>query len=392
MSRLASLLIVLLAIAVATPVLAEERLSLSGAMRVRGFHVDIDSQDSTSTFANQRLRIGGKLSIAEGVSVSFRTDITESTWGSQAGGARVGFAGGNARVDNIHFDRAHLDLQNDMFHLRAGQQFYGFGLTGVDNQSTGLLLNIKGAVPVTIIGALDDNNGTSSDGFTYGVSVGHKTDAYAADIFAASSVKRTNMDEEVYMLGLTYAQNFEALKIFTEIEYFTGDATATVDAYGLQAVVDVSTAVSETVTIGGQFFYAMGDDEDAQYYVLGNEFNTWDGLFDLSTGGNLTASSITGGNPYVVLGSGAGLYGGRVYVDMKASDQVMVSASGFYGVADEDDVALYENAMALAAGLKYNFMPKTYINFQVQYTDKSKELAADDLEKLDVGTALVVNF
>src|SRR5210317_2214868 len=63
--------------------IAEDRLSLSGEMRVRAFHVDVDSADNTETWANQRLRIAGKIAVAEGVSVHFRTDITEGTnWGN----------------------------------------------------------------------------------------------------------------------------------------------------------------------------------------------------------------------------------------------------------------------------------------------------------------------
>ena len=57
-------------------------------MRVRAFHVDVDDDsddDSTNTWANQRLRIAGKIAVAEGVSVTFRTDITEGTnWGDSS--------------------------------------------------------------------------------------------------------------------------------------------------------------------------------------------------------------------------------------------------------------------------------------------------------------------
>jgi len=280
MSRLASLLIVLLAIAVATPVLAEDRLSLNGQMRVRAWHIDVDGDDQTNTYADQRLRIGGKFSVAEGVSVNFRFDATESNWGAQPA-----FGGGRIPNDgSMQWDRAHLDLQNDMLHLRAGSQFVGFGQSGFDAQDNGLLLNIKAPVTVSIFYMLDDDNnskdeyvidndplsstygdliekfeGNKSDSHYYGVQVGHKTDMYASNIFVAG---QKDFDEEVYVLGLTYAQSFDALNLYTELEYFTGDASETEDAYGLQLFADLSAAVTETVTVGGQFFYAMGDEDE----------------------------------------------------------------------------------------------------------------------------------
>lgn len=389
MSRLVKFMIVLLAIAVATPVLAEDRLSLGGQMRVRGWHVDVQEPDTdnTQTWVDQRLRIGGKFSVAEGVSVTFRFDATEASWGSQPG-----FGGGRlVNTDtSMQWDRAHLDLEKGMFHLRAGQQFVGFGLTGFDAQDSGLTLMTKGAVPVTLFMMVDNDGGSrvASDAFYYGANVGHKTDAYAANVFVAA--QKDEAEEEVYVVGMTYAQSFDALKLYTELEYFTGDASATVDAYGLQAFVDVSAAVAETVTIGGQFFYAMGDDEDVQYQVLGNEFNGWDPIYALGTG--LDNEQIALGRPFTVLGNGAGLYAGRFYANMKATDAITFSGSVFYGVNDEEDVAVFEDAMAFGVGMNYAFMPNTSLGVQAQWADFSGEGNNADAEVISGGVGLFVNF
>ena len=102
MKLLKVLVAALLLAAMVTPAIAEDRLSLSGEMRVRAFHVDVDedndNDDSTNTWANQRLRIAGKIAVAEGVSVTFRTDITEGTnWGDSSG---FGSAFGNPERSN----------------------------------------------------------------------------------------------------------------------------------------------------------------------------------------------------------------------------------------------------------------------------------------------------
>ena len=52
---------------------------------------------------------------------------------------------------------------------------------------------------------------------------------------------------------------------------------------GTQLFLDASMAATDTITIGGQFYYAAGDDEDVQYTILGNGFNGWDPIFDVGT-------------------------------------------------------------------------------------------------------------
>ncbi len=67
---------------------------------------DDDTDDSTKTWADQRLRIAGKIAVAEGVSITFRTDITEKEWGQGSGDfGQAARSGGNQQ-----WDRAHIDL------------------------------------------------------------------------------------------------------------------------------------------------------------------------------------------------------------------------------------------------------------------------------------------
>ncbi len=55
------------------------------------------------------------------------------------------------------WDRAHLDVTKGMFHLRAGQHYFGTGGTwAVDTQDSGLALDIKTAVPVTVYFIVDN--------------------------------------------------------------------------------------------------------------------------------------------------------------------------------------------------------------------------------------------
>ena len=167
MSRILKVMIVLLAIAaMVAPAMAEDRLSLNGEMRVRAFSTDggydnpetaADEAD-TDTWVDQRLRIGGKISIAEGVSVTFRFDETEAAWGTpnSDGVNRQGvrFIEGET---GMQWDRAHLDLDFGSFKLRAGQAYFGAGLTAaIDTQDAGFQVV---AGPVKAFFVLDSNNG-----------------------------------------------------------------------------------------------------------------------------------------------------------------------------------------------------------------------------------------
>lgn len=393
MSKFTKVMIALLAIAVfAAPAIAEDRLGLSGQMRVLYNYVDNDAVDgdNTKNYLSQRLRLGGKFSIAEGVSVSFRTDITEATWGTGNGFGSGRTSVGGSDFQSQHYDRAHLDLDFGSVALRAGQQFVGFGANAatVDIQSQGFKLDVKGAVPVTLFWMLPSDNGSSttdSDDYTFGVKVGHKTDMYKANVFIASQMDDA---EEVYVAGVDATFNLEALTLTAEVDYFTGDANATTDAVGLQGYVDAAVAAGETMTVGGQVYYAQGADTgEMQYTVLGNGFNGWDPMNAIGVG--LDNVKETFGNPYALLGNGAGIMALRAYTTVKVSDAVTVGASAAWGQPEDDDNTAADSFMHYAAGVAYKVMSNTSLKAQVAYEDVDAP-GAEEVLKLHTG--LIVSF
>ena len=433
MSRFLKIMIVLLTIAaVATPVMAEDRLSLGGQMRVRGWYLDDEraSEDYTSSFMDQRLRIGGKLNIAEGVSVTFRFDETEGTWGDRnaAGKNRQGirFIEGE---EGMQWDRAHLDITKGMFHLRAGQQFVGFGNSGFDAQDNGLLLDIKSAVPVTLFWMIDDNNSSTykSDAYYLGAKVGYKADAVAIDGYVAAQIgdhnSSTSTDtwvlngtggvdkvttttdtslygQKIYVIGANGKFDLGAVKLEAELDYFTGDYDENTDAIGTQLFVDASSAVSDAFTVGGQIYYALGTDkaDEAQAYCLGNEFGGWDSMFILGTGLDNEKAGI--GRPWD-LGDALGYAGNtgimavRGYASFKASDDLTLSGSLAYAAPEEDSNTELDSAILVALGLNYQVMANTTLGVQVEYKGISADETAtmpSDPTVLTAGAGLFVNF
>ena len=418
---------VLVMAAMAAPVIAEDRLSLSGEMRTRMFHTDFDKADHTQTWANQRLRLGGKIAVAEGVSVTFRTDITEGTnwgdsssFGSGADNPERSNGFGHARSGSQQqWDRAHLDLTKGMFHLRAGQQYVGTGGTwAVDTQDSGLSLDIVTGAPIKAFFIIDKDgsddssavNKNESDAYLYGATIAPKGDNFSAK-FIAASYNYSITNTEVYMLGASGSTNLGPVKLFGEVDFFGGDATDTVDAFGTQLFLDASMAASDAFTVGGQVFYALGDDEDQQITHLGNRFNGWDPMFDIGT--SLSNEQITGGDAFNIAANNsskanynydiasAGMVAGRLYTSWKVSDALTFGASAAY-MTEEDDTVVEVNAMALAGGMVYKIMENTSIQWQLQYTDGDltaydsttgvKVVDDEDFDSFRAGSGIFVNF
>ncbi len=301
----------LLLAAMVTPAIAEDRLSLSGEMRVRGWHTDYTDGDikpvgnNTSTWGDQRLRIGGKIAVAEGVSVTFRFDITESNWGTTGNGN--GFGSGRSGFDGSNqWDRAHLDLVKGNFHLRAGQFLQVYSVTdSIDAQDNGLSADYKlGNGSINAFFQVDDDGGSRQvqDTFLYGAKYSGKFDNFGLDVFGGGWKGDDGFD--VMMAGVNATLNLDAFKLVGAVDMFGGDHDNDTDAMGTQAMLDASFAFSEKFTLGGQLYYAKGDDEDVQYTRLGNGFNGWDPIMDIGT--NLSNEQIVFGSPFNMASFGGG--------------------------------------------------------------------------------------
>ena len=391
MSKFLKIMIVLLTIAaVATPVLAEDRLTLGGQMRVRGAYLDNyisdgEQQDGSMFDFDQRLRVGGKLSIADGVSITFRTDFSEGDWGND---------NGYGRFDTIKdMDRAHIDLDGDMYHLRIGTQNWFWGKT-LDIQETGATFTIKSAMPIDIMYALIDDNQPDADAHLYAARVGHSMDNYSASLIVGGYNGGATDEASYNLFAGTLDYNLDAIKIMAELDFFTGDYTEDVDAVGTQGYVDVSLAASEAMTVGGAFYYAMGaDDDEYQLTYLGNNFNVWDPL-NHGPMQNYNLQAIK--RPYDFFGfaesdgyAGAGVMALQGYVGFQANDDLALTGSLAYAEPEDDDNTGVDSALIINVGADYQLMANTDIVAQAQYIDPDAP-GADALTS--VGTALRVNF
>ena len=433
--KLLKVLVAVLVMAVmVAPAFAEDRLSLSGEMRTRGFHTDYEDNNYTTTWADQRLRIAGTIAVAEGVSVTFRTDITEGTnWGdsssfnSTTGNPERSNGNGSGRSGSQQqWDRAHLDVTKGMFHLRAGQFYYGTGGTfAVDTQDNGLLVDVKAGVPVTGYFIVDNNNNVPAqapyiidqatgnvianpaagaaqtnnvDAFLWGLTATPKIGDVTPKFFYAGF--DNGREENVSLFGASAAMNLSAVKLFGELDYFTGDFNkqANIDAMGTQLFLDASMAATDAFTVGGQFFYALGDNNDKQITGLGNGFNGWDPLYDVGTSLSNENISIWSPNRSTIgtatmdfSGQNQGVVGGRLYASFMLNDAITFGASGAY-LTVEDDHSSDDTLTAFAAGMVYKFAENASFQLQLQESTYDYDAANNKEDIFQAATGLFVTF
>ncbi len=389
----------------AVPAIAEERLSLSGEMRVRGWVVDEDTSGRDDAYADQRMRIMGKIKAAENVNVVFRMDATEAVWGRYDG-----FGSGRIPADgnSMQWDRAYIDLTQGMFNIQAGLVYAAFSPTSAVNaQDNGIVINVKGAVPVKAFFMLDDDGTVvatattpavaaqdADDALLYGVSVSPsfgenvKTEFFAAGYTGGD----TFVDRDVYAFGAFASAGLGMATILGEVNFFTGDHDATTDATGIQGWLAANLAVTDTVTIQPALWYAQAaDDNEFQYVNLGNgatgDFDGFDPVWDVGT--KLDNEQIALGRPFDWTGAGAGVMGATLKAFAKLSDALNVGASVGYLTVEDDDI-VDADAIAVAAGASYEVMANTSLQAQVQYL--SAEIEGEDADDFQAGVGLFVTF
>ena len=429
MSKFLKIMIVLLTIAAfATPVvIAEDRLSMSGQMRVRGFvkdnaNYDSDDNDSAQYF-DQRFRIGGTVAVAEGVSATFRLDLWDGTWG----------VGNNDLTDGSN--QAFLTVANSAYTLKAGKMWYGLGnAQAIDTAGTGAVLAFNN-LEFSYFKVSEGSTGASDDVDLFTIALKNKTDLYSGTVFAAykkfggtDDVDGTEY-EDVYVdgyfmsddygyipgygyfdleldddiddvedyaimaLGAQATFNLDPIKLNVEVNYFDGDSDNDDTEYkGLQFYLDASTAVSEAASVGAYFAYAKGYDDDDDTVQVDNLSD--DGSFLPETYSFMaTLFEVYGwDNTFDPAQNGKGVIAGQLYGSFKASDDLSFRAAVNYAQPEEDDDT-YESFLTGIISARYAVAANTNLDLVAAYTMPDMEDSNDeDDARLTAGFRLAVNF
>ncbi len=417
---------------VASMAYAEDRLQLSGEVRVRAWDkatkaIDLDPdgdgdvsdatvEDSDLNYFDQRFRVGATINVAEGVKGILRFDFAEDTWGSNNWtGVRYN------ETSELQVDRAYLQVDKGMFGVSAGQQLIALGnMIAYDNNTTGIKLSLKTPVVVTLAYTKEDERGSNEDEEddftedldTYAINVGYKADNFSVNAFYATAKDGNEDGIEPNVFGLQGAAKMGMLSFNAELNVFGGEVS-TIDVMGTQFYGNVEAAVMDNLKVGVDLVYSDGNDTDDEIKITA--LNDW-GDFVIADRGPfntdiepLTASDIFDPVPFGitnqilelagvdpadlggVYGGQAGAIGGGVYAVFTAMEGLDIFGQVMFLSADEDDM-LYDDVTIFNLGASWMFAPNTTLAAQYHKSDWSSDF--DELnDSYDVMVArLMINF
>ncbi|PID72513.1 MAG: hypothetical protein CSB34_01845 [Desulfobulbus propionicus] len=381
----------------AVPSMAADQLDLSGSMQVRAWAFDSDENDSSS-YMDHRLRMYGIFNVNDNIQVHFRTDLSEARWGDT--NSKYG-AGRMLDGNEIHTDRAFMQLENDSYQFRAGLQYIAFSPSGaIDNQDEGFSFTFKNeTAPVQLVAMMTGDNAFEkaifSEDWLYVFSVSPTFGNVSTDFFGGYFDGRDgSQDREIYMAGAAATFDVGMASITAELNYFGGDWNDTIDVTGLQAWIGADVKVSDAFTLMPKFYYAKARDTDGtdkQLTAFGNDFGDWDPLYDMGFT-NLNNEEMGLHRPFDFTGRGAGAIGASLTGAYQVSDALTVGAGINYITVEDDDI-WDENQFGLVAGMSYKFMGNARVDVQVEYHDVNvDEPNQEDDEILQAGVFLGVEF
>lgn len=404
--------------------MAEDRLKLSGSMQVRGQIYDWDDgvNDENGAWNDSRLRIGGKLSVADGVSVVFRFDTLESmenssdalAWGNQpnAGAPANGASQYTARRSDIQFDLGFLEIVKNGFTLQAGQNFYKLGETGKMMNSVGQgFIGKYAGFSLLYIKNMDENLGNLSfakrnegDVSLFGAQYVFKGEGFTVTPMVSYSNDEAQFDRDVLGLGLHATAKLGPVNLKGEFNYFDGEKTSggtDIDLKGTQLYLDASMNATDKVKIGLMGFYALAQDGDDEQQITDNNLNggidytfaRWHpeaygyessdfvNRFDIfdPTRVNQTDTHLSEGVMAISL-----------YTDIKATEDLSLQFAALYAVPEDDFIVDYD-IYTLNAGFAYKVASNTTLASHAYYVNKDFD-DAEEYDSYQIITGLVVNF
>jgi hypothetical protein len=367
---------------VADMAVAEERLSLSGQVRVRAWSTEnydfTDTVNDEQSYWDQRFRMQAVISPADGVKGVLRFDFAEDKWGSDNWATHRYNEGSELQVD-----RAYLDVTKGIVNVKAGQQYMGLGNSfAYDNNQTGLQLTIATPVVVRLGYAKIDENADATDApYTdeedigtadvdhYFINIGYKSDVFSIDGFYAMQ-KDDQLNDEPNLFGALAKFGVGPVSVIAELDVFGGDDGAGTDYTGIQFIADASMAMSDAFTLGVDLIYSDGTNDAGE--VKTTRFpNAFFGSMYYSDYGAF-ATDITplgDGDVFDPADTGAGAMGGGVYVKFAPMDTLTLYGQLAYLTSDEDFSGGFDSGLVGNLSAEYLLVQNTTLAGGVCYVD-----------------------
>ncbi len=344
-------------------------LSVSGTMRVRAWSIDDGTNEAD--YWDQRLRTAVTFTGAEGISGHLRLDFSEITWGD------AGFTHRPSDATELQVDRAYLQVVQENYKIKAGQLFAGLGNTiAYDNNCTGLLVDIKNVLPVTLtLGVVKQAEGTTTaddDTDHLLANVAYATDAYSLNIFTA--MQQDDGNDEPMLIGAQVKTTVADIALNAELDMFSGDDGAGKDYVGTQLYVNAEKKINDQLTAGLDVIYAAGTDDATETQMTTLNAAVFADWCIMDRGPfNADISLFDEMEPT----ANGGSMGAGVYADYAATEDLLVQASVLYLTIPEDAAAV-DSVMVFNVGLSYDLAPNTTLAVQYNMADFDEPVTDPD--------------
>ncbi|MGD9010580.1 MAG: hypothetical protein PVG41_21825 [Desulfobacteraceae bacterium] len=425
------LLVLAMVLALVSPAMAADNLTIKGAYEVFGIGadnleeqqnhdgVDLEDDDKVHYFY-QRFRVQPQFKAADGITANLRFDFNEGIWGQDQGYTTAR----SSDTAELQVDRAYVDVNKGIFRVRAGLQFVPLGQTQVfrDNQPA-LVFNIKTPVMIRLgwikvsesIGvgtALSDESDENEDTDRYLIDLGYKTKTFSVNAFYATQQDgstgdsdgdgiQDNYEDQPNVMGVRGKAQVGSLALAGEAAVFGGDNGNGTDYVGTQVNVNGQMKLSDALTVAADLFYSSGegDADERKISYMGNPFARfdlkkgsamgWDLLTYGRNPGELFTTSPPGGilpgdvfDPFL---TGAGAMGGGVGAKFNPVQPLTLIGQFHYMVGESDDTgraeAEFDKGYSVLACAVYQLAPKTSLHATYHIVE------ADFLEDVEVNTA-----
>ena len=366
------------------PVMADDMLDVSGTMRVRAwdksnFDFDTDEDNDHQQFWDQRLRMQGTLTPADGVKAVFRVDLAEDRWGSE------NWEGSRYSSDSeLQVDRAYLDVTKGMVNIIAGQAYWGLGNNyAYDNNQTGIGITLKMPVAVTVGFLKVDEDTTDAGDLTdetgfedidhYFINLGYESDTFSASAFYAMQKDGTAAEDEPTLMGAMGKFAVGPINIMAELDMFGGSNTTT-DYVGTQLYVDASLKLSDALTTGLQLVYSDGEDKADEEKLVRLPGNFFGSTYYADLGPfNTDICPLGDGDVMDPLDTNSGAMGGGVYATFKPMDALTLSGQLLYLMGMEDSVdGMFDSGYVIGVGADYMLVQNANLAVEYLYADLDK--------------------
>lgn len=402
-------LVIGLVFSMAQVTVADDRLETSGDVRIRAINHDNDDGDGdledNQKFIDSRFRLGLKVTVAEGITANLRADFfDDAVWGTTGAFGRPASDGAD-----IEIDRMFIRIEKDMFIFQGGQIFQAFGnpgnFTAYAPNDNGMALRLK--LPVTVdlnYFKLDENTGDDTPTDYTDVETDEKdtrdTDMYAIQVWYPSDtftiggyyVLENDAAEAAFenknVIGVWGNTKLGPVKVSGALDFFGGTMNDATDYMGTQLWLAGEMAVTETVNVGLNFYYALAADSDGEVQLTGmdsklagfeaheNAFGDYKDTFTVLVGGD---------TPYDPSGDNAGVMGFDVYGMFTAIENVTLGVQAGYFTPQDDDEAItqWNSSTLLEGSVVWQFAPKCDLMGAAFY--RADDYEDDSREDAEIG-------